>query len=101
MTGGAPEQITLSQHQNNIEGLWKKLFHFYKEGYLLGAGSPAHEMGDSAISDDGIVQGHAYAILELAEVSGEKIMRLKNPHGSKGIEWMGDWSDDSEKWDAM
>ena len=25
-------------------------------------------------------------------------MQLRNPHGSKGHEWKGDWCDDSEKW---
>jgi hypothetical protein len=24
---------------------------------------------------------------------------LRNPHGSAGVEWNGDWSDSSEKWD--
>jgi hypothetical protein len=27
-------------------------------------------------------------------------MQLRNPHGSTGVEWNGDWSDGSEKWNA-
>jgi len=29
----------------------------------MGAGSPENALGDSAISKEGIVQGHAYAVL--------------------------------------
>jgi hypothetical protein len=25
-------------------------------------------------------------------------MQLRNPHGSAGVEWKGDWSDTCEKW---
>jgi hypothetical protein len=100
LTGGAPEQIKVEAYRNNLNALWKKMYHSYKEGYLMGAGSPEHAMGDSAISDDGIVQGHAYAILQLALVQDEMILRIRNPHGTKGVEWMGDWSDSSDKWNS-
>lgn len=65
----------------------------------MGAGSPEHSMGDRAINEMGIVQGHAYAILDVVEVDGHKLMQLRNPHGSAGEEWKGDWSDTCEKWD--
>ncbi len=61
----------------------------------MGAGSPSHAQGDQAQSGRGIVQGHAYAILDAKEVEGHKLMKLKNPHGSGGAEWSGDFSDGS------
>jgi len=64
----------------------------------MGAGSPEHAMGDRAINEMGIVQGHAYAVIRTEEIDGVKLMQLCNPHGSKGVEWNGDWSDESEKW---
>lgn len=64
----------------------------------MGAGTPEHEMGDRAINDLGIVQGHAYSILDVKEVDGNKLMRLMNPHGTRGVEWDGDWGDNSDKW---
>lgn len=64
----------------------------------MGAGSPENAMGDSAISDQGIVQGHAYAVLDLQLCDGHKLLKLRNPHGSAGVEWSGDWSDNSLKW---
>ena len=62
----------------------------------LGAGSPSHPNGDSATSDMGIVQGHAFSILKLVEADGVKLICIRNPHG-RG-EWKGDWSDDSDLW---
>lgn len=70
-----------------------------RTGCLMGAGSPEHAMGDRAINEMGIVQGHAYAVLEIVEVDGYKLVQLRNPHGSSGVEWNGDWSDTCEKWD--
>jgi hypothetical protein len=62
----------------------------------MGAGSPSHPDGDRAKSDTGIVQGHAYSIVEAVEVDGLKMIRLRNPWGEG--EWQGDWSDNSNKW---
>ena len=66
----------------------------------MGAGSPEHDQGDRAISEQGIVFGHAYAILDVDEFEGEQLVKLRNPHGRSAdtIEWNGDWADDSELW---
>ena len=98
LTGGAPQQMKLETESNNMDALWTKLTSFYKAGYLLGAGSPEHEMGDMAQSPDGIIQGHAYSLLEVNEFEGERLLRLRNPHGSRGAEWSGEWSDGCPKW---
>jgi hypothetical protein len=100
MTNGVPEQIELKKIQGNIQPFWEKLKKLHKQKALMGAGSPEHEMGDSAISEHGIVQGHAYAILDMVEVDDYKLIKLRNPHGGAGAEWNGDWSDDSEMWDT-
>ena len=44
----------------------------------------------------GTVQGHAYSVLDAKEVDDYKLIKLKNPHGSQGREWIGDFSDKSE-----
>lgn len=69
---------------------------YSKDHALLGAGSNSHADGDSATSKLGIVQGHAFSILRLADVDGHKLMQIRNPW-AKG-EWTGDWSDNSDKW---
>jgi hypothetical protein len=48
---------------------------YYSHGDLLGAGSSnPSNMGDSAISELGIVEGHAYAILQVAEVDNYRLI---------------------------
>lgn len=67
-------------------------------GYILGAGSPAHEMGDAATSSEGIVYGHAYSVLSVMDLDGNKLICLRNPHGNASAEWTGDWGDSSYLW---
>lgn len=95
LTNGIPETFLL-ENANNKQVLWDKTLALYKEGNYLGAGSPSHPQGDSAKSNTGIVQGHAYSIHKLIEVDGTKLMMIRNPWGNG--EWTGDWSDDSELW---
>lgn len=64
----------------------------------MGAGSPENPKGDAAFSEEGIVQGHAYAVLRVMDLTEGKLIKLRNPHGNHGKEWTGDWSDDSYKW---
>mgnify|MGYP000865848481 CR=1 FL=1 len=71
--------------------------NFKKSGYLMGAGSPPNAQGD-AVDVDGIVQGHAYLILDIRDLDGNKLIKLRNPHGVGGRESTLDWSDSSPKW---
>ena len=50
-----------------------------------------------AYTIDGIIRGHAYAILRLVRLSsGEQLVELRNPWGS--MEYVGKWSDESDLW---
>lgn len=101
LTGGSPEEIKLETIKNNPTSFWNKFLSFKKLNYLMGAGSPENDRGDSAVSQSGIVQGHAYAILDVVEFEKERLVQLKNPHGQHGVEWNGDWSDSSFKWTKL
>jgi len=102
LTGGAPEQIKLESVCDNLDAFWSKIYAFHQAGYLMGAGSPEHPNGDRAVSRYGVVQGHAYGVLDLVELDpadgSEKLLKLRNPVGSAGIEWNGDWADGSAMW---
>ena len=65
-------------------------------GFLLGAGSPSGS--DTETSTLGIVQGHAYALLDVREIDGHRLLKLRNPWGR--VEWKGDWSARSPLWTA-
>ena len=61
----------------------------------MGAGSPAGS--DTDTSSLGIVQGHAYSILDVCEIEGNKLIQLRNPWGDEH-EWIGAWGDASTDW---
>ena len=61
---GFPEQLALKSFKNNIKMFENRLRTLDKVEALMGAGSPEHERGDQAVTEEGIVQGHAYAILD-------------------------------------
>lgn len=63
----------------------------------MGAGSPPNAKGD-AVEIDGIYQGHAYLILDVRNLDGNKLIKLRNPHGNESKQSTLDWSDDSPKW---
>ena len=58
---------------------------------------------DTQSSSSGIVQGHAYALIQIENNLGPNkefdLMKLRNPHGQGGKEWSGDWSDGDLMWD--
>ena len=113
LTGGIGQMIRLPQakrlgHVDNGR-LWLKMFKLYQEGHLLAAGTPSGSKGSSTgsttVSQMGIVQGHAYAILKLVQVRDmrgqHKLIQLRNPWGKSrsNAEWQGAWNDkDSQNW---
>ncbi|BFI07497.1 calpain-type cysteine protease DEK1 [Marchantia polymorpha subsp. ruderalis] len=97
LTGGAGEEIDLTQSQLELASgrLWSQMLRFKQEGFLLGAGSPSGS--DTHVSSSGIVQGHAYALLQIREVDGHKLVQIRNPWAND-VEWNGPWSDLSSEW---
>jgi hypothetical protein len=59
------------------------MIEYKKAGYLMGAGSPENQNGDT-VEVDGIFQGHAYLILNVRDLDGNKLVKLRNPHGNNG-----------------
>ncbi|NXT44928.1 CAN14 protein, partial [Pelecanoides urinatrix] len=55
------------------------------------------------ILKNGLVTGHAYTVTGIRKVTcqygPENLVRLRNPWGK--IEWKGDWSDSSYKWELL
>eukprot|EP00930_Biecheleria_cincta_P039443 TRINITY_DN27122_c0_g1_i1.p1 TRINITY_DN27122_c0_g1~~TRINITY_DN27122_c0_g1_i1.p1 ORF type:complete len:1791 (-),score=286.76 TRINITY_DN27122_c0_g1_i1:25-5397(-) len=97
MTGGIGEQIRLQDSKASLHDgtLWSQLKGLNEDGHLLGCGSSAGS--DTDISSMGIVQGHAYSILRVEEIDGNRLMQVRNPWGS--TEWKGKWSDgDKASW---
>jgi calpain-13 len=68
LTGGFPSEILVESYRTNPNGLWQKLINAKGNNYLLAAGSPPNAQGDSVASKRGIVQGHAYSVLDAKEI---------------------------------
>lgn len=72
--------------------LWHKITSNIRAGYLMGAGTNS---GSDTNVVEGIVQGHAYALLGAEEVAHDgqtmQLLKLRNPWGC--TEWEGEWSD--------
>jgi calpain-15 len=63
----------------------------------LDAAMSAYSRGTSdKEATKGIVEGHAYSILNVKEAGGMKFLELRNPWGT--FSWEGAWSDNSDLW---
>ena len=82
-------------NKNNKDELWKKMVDSKQKGYVMTAGTSG-DVYNLPIEEMGLSPGHAYTVLDLHEINGEKVMRLRNPWGNG--EYSGDWSDSSKKW---
>jgi calpain-15 len=76
--------------------LFRDMLRWRQSGFLVGAGTMGRD--DTHKSDTGIVERHAYSILDVQDVEGFKMVQLRNPWGAS--EWNGDWSDRSPLWEA-
>lgn len=83
LTGGTGKEISTAKV--NADALHDQLLDFQKQGFLLGCGS--NPGSDTNVSGLGIVQGHAYAILNVVKVDEIRLIKLRNPWGQK--EWTG------------
>ncbi|KAE8699402.1 hypothetical protein F3Y22_tig00110578pilonHSYRG00002 [Hibiscus syriacus] len=99
LTGGAGEEIDMRSSEAQLDlasgRLWSQLLRFKQEGFLLGDGSPSSS--DVKVFSSGIVQGHAYSLLQVREVDGYKLIQIRNPWANE-VEWNGPWSDSSSEW---
>ena len=84
LTGGIPSSVDLDEAGREPGMLWKLLVSNHKAGYMMGAGTP---QGSDRDVIQGIAQGHAYSILDVRDVQGERLLQLRNPWGR--TEWQG------------
>ncbi|CAN0042238.1 unnamed protein product, partial [Laminaria digitata] len=46
---------------------------------------------------DGLIENHAYSIMNAVSIHSEKLIQIRNPWGKQG-EWKGRWADNSKEW---
>ncbi|XP_026537625.1 calpain-14 [Notechis scutatus] len=96
-TGGVNRTIKLTDAPPD---LWDILTRATYSSSLMGCQTHA---GPTRVLENGLVSGHAYAVTGIRKVTckhgPENLIRLRNPWGK--VEWKGDWSDSSRKWELL
>uniref|UniRef100_A0A674H8N0 Calpain 14 n=1 Tax=Taeniopygia guttata TaxID=59729 RepID=A0A674H8N0_TAEGU len=96
-TGGVNTRIKLAEAPPD---LWDILTRATYSTSLMGCQT---HLGTTKVLKNGLVAGHAYTVTGIRKVTcqygPENLLRLRNPWGK--IEWKGDWSDSSYKWELL
>ncbi|ETN39894.1 uncharacterized protein HMPREF1541_06120 [Cyphellophora europaea CBS 101466] len=113
LTGGVTTEIYSSDILNK-DKFWSEELMQVGKSFLFGCATGIYsdwlaeidraknpenqEVGWRNMDRRGLVEGHAYSIMEARELRGERLLKVRNPWGKR--EWAGKWSDGSEQWDA-
>jgi calpain-7 len=87
-----PEIIDLTR-EFNINQVWTKILNGYRQNECL------ITVGTGTIPDElnvGLISSHCYAVLEIVEYNGTKLLLLKNPWGH--YRWNGRFSHGDTLW---
>ena len=100
LTGAPCENIEVTESR-----LWDKLNEANSKNFIITAASSGEEGCGDLVNEMGLVNFHAYAIIDAQEVDTntnntkkkkEQLLKIRNPWGE--TEWKGDWSDKSSLW---
>ena len=98
LTGWIPERVSIRPHDGAFdkEGVFKKLLSRFHKGDVL-VTLATGEMSEASADRAGLVPTHAYAMLDIREVNGLKVFKLKNPWSH--LRWKGNYSElDATHW---
>ena len=88
---GAPTDQIVIDEDSKTDDIWNQLMLWDRERYIMGCATRS-----TVKKEDGLVPNHAYTILSVHNVSGYRLVKLRNPWGK--FEWNGDFSDGSKLW---
>eukprot|EP01012_Entosiphon_sulcatum_P043639 TRINITY_DN579_c0_g1_i1.p1 TRINITY_DN579_c0_g1~~TRINITY_DN579_c0_g1_i1.p1 ORF type:complete len:884 (-),score=172.09 TRINITY_DN579_c0_g1_i1:30-2681(-) len=113
LTGFPYKKFGIRGKGYDTEELWRNLRIWDKSDFMMSAGTPGDgtaEYGGDGEEDSkplftedeyyqaGFIMAHSYSVIDTAEPAGTpyRLLKCRNPWG--GLEWNGDWSDNSELW---
>ncbi|ESL09420.1 calpain-like cysteine peptidase [Trypanosoma rangeli SC58] len=89
LSGWLPDSVALTSKDFDPELQWRRLYKRHEDGSLLMTASTA-AMPEAEERSLKLASSHAYAVLKLREVNGERLLQLKNPWGRES--WSGTYS---------
>eukprot|EP00397_Hematodinium_sp_SG-2012_P015242 GEMP01015518.1.p1 GENE.GEMP01015518.1~~GEMP01015518.1.p1 ORF type:complete len:652 (+),score=147.83 GEMP01015518.1:91-2046(+) len=81
--------------KRDTEALFYTLVKGDLKGYLMSASIGGDEVEFERT--DGLVERHAYTVIQVIEIEDQRLLKLRNPWGNSK-EWNGSWSDESDLW---
>ena len=90
LTEAYNEEVTFDRKSGDV--IWQKIKEGKNKGFVMTAGTYNMDYVERV----GLKAAHCYTILDIYEIKGEKVIRLRNPWGEE--QFHGDWSDNSSKW---
>jgi calpain family cysteine protease len=94
LTGGVTTELFSTDILDKDKFWHEELMNVNKQ-FLFGCG----QMNGAYGQRSGIIEKHAYSVMEAREVKDVRLVKLRNPWGSGG-EWQGPWADGSAEWTA-
>jgi len=78
----------------DADAVWRRVLDAKAAGFLMG--SACQGRADHSHREKGLQAPHAYAVLDVRDVHGFRLVKLRNPWGQHS--WNGDWSLQSQMW---
>ncbi len=80
--------------------MWKDLKRYHQQGFISGCANTVKDVDgqqEEGVGNNGIINNHAYGIMDIRDIDGLQLIRIRNPWGHS--EWTGRFADEDEAWD--